>query len=110
VSARERVEKFGVSGGVVVVVGPRARTLAFAVERALFDRGSSAVVLRGTDAAWRATAGAVRDAGLVAVVALDAAAGETDAASLVLESKADESPEAQARDALGAMAKRGWLK
>jgi sulfate adenylyltransferase large subunit len=111
VSVRERAEKFGVSGGIVVVTGPRARALAFAIERALFDRRGSAVLLRGTDASWRATAGAVRDAGLVAIVALETAvAGEHDAASLVLESHADADPEAEAREALGAMAKRGWLK
>jgi bifunctional enzyme CysN/CysC len=62
VSARERVERFGASGGIVVVTGERALALAFAIERALFDRGASAAVLGPPGAGAGAGAGAARGA------------------------------------------------
>jgi bifunctional enzyme CysN/CysC len=113
VSARERLERFGTSGGIVAVTGEEARSLAFALERALFDRGAAAVVVPTTagDPAGLATARAVRDAGLlaIAIVASGASGADTDEA-LVVESSRTGTFDAQARPILDALRARGWTK
>ncbi len=77
VSARERRDRFGVSGAIVLLAGPSAggtHPLAHAVERRLFDGGGSAVLLSADDAVrWIPAARAIADAGLLAVVSVDAA-------------------------------------
>ncbi len=77
VSAKERRDRFGVSGAIVLLVGPIGSALppiAHTLERRLFDHGGSAVLLSADDAVrFIPTARAVADAGLLAVVALDAA-------------------------------------
>jgi hypothetical protein len=107
VSARERRERLGVKGGIVLVTGDGARALAFAIERALFDRGGSAVVVAGG-----APAQAVREAGLIAIVVVEAgsptAAGDDE--TLVIIRHAGTPLEADARTAVGSIAARGWVK
>jgi hypothetical protein len=61
VSRAERRERLGHGAAIVVVEGDLAAV--YAVERALFDRGRLAVVVRGA-----AEAAAAEEAGLVAVV------------------------------------------
>jgi sulfate adenylyltransferase large subunit len=107
VSARERVERFGVSGGIVVLAGQGAAALAFAVERALFDRGASAVVLDGAGA-WLGAARAVRDAGLLAIVAGEKAPGLADEEAIVVGPTPGTADEA-AQAVLRRVAERGWL-
>jgi bifunctional enzyme CysN/CysC/sulfate adenylyltransferase subunit 1 len=120
VSTRERRQRFGVAGGLVFLVTPPeapAAPLAYAVERALFDRGGSAVLLSAEDGGrWLASARAVADAGLLALVSVEASAlgelrtraSEDEARTLVVE-LAGRSPEDGAKVAVDAIAKRGWL-
>jgi bifunctional enzyme CysN/CysC len=86
VSVRERRDRFGVSGAIVLLAGPFGGTtppLAHALERRVFDHGGSAVLLPADDAVrWIPTARAVADAGLLAVVSLDAALLDAARASL----------------------------
>ncbi len=67
-----RRARFGASGGMVLVTAPtdsQADALAFAVERRLFECGASGAVIRGRGGpSSLAAAGAVRDAGLIALV------------------------------------------
>jgi bifunctional enzyme CysN/CysC len=69
----ERRARFGTSGGVVLVIGAteaQAESLAYTLERRLFDCAASAVVVAGRmGAGGLAMAAAIRDAGLLAVVA-----------------------------------------
>jgi sulfate adenylyltransferase large subunit len=115
VSARERVERFGVTGGIVVVAGEGARSLAFAIERALFDRGGSAVIVEpGPAADTLAAARAVRDAGLLALVPLVPTSGPRPAETgvVVVEARGGSTPDDaddQANDAVDALASRGLL-
>jgi hypothetical protein len=106
VSAKERRERFGVAGGIVVVTGEGAQALAFAIERALFDRGASAVVLGAGAGAARA----LRDAGLLAVVVAGGApAGIGADEALVVQAEPGASPDAQARAVIDGLRKRGWV-
>jgi bifunctional enzyme CysN/CysC/sulfate adenylyltransferase subunit 1 len=73
VSPSERRERVG--HAALAVVAKDART-AYAVERALFDRGALAAVVRGEHAV--AAAGAFVDAGLVAIVLASDAGGLED--------------------------------
>jgi bifunctional enzyme CysN/CysC len=122
VSARERAERFGVSGGILVVAGAdegAARALAFAVERRLFDQGSSAVLLAGGDGApagghepgWLLAARAIKDAGLLAIVTL---AGKTGPAhvegAMVVEPRPGTPLEQDARAVVASMVDRGWAR
>jgi bifunctional enzyme CysN/CysC len=120
VSTRERRQRFGVAGGIVVLVTPPgspASPLAHAVERVLFDRGGSTVLVSAEDGGrWLTTARAVADAGLLAVVTVEAGAlgelrtrlAEDDERALIVE-LAGRSPEDGAKAAIAAIAKRGWL-
>jgi bifunctional enzyme CysN/CysC len=119
VSARERAERFGVAGGIVVLTGPSALACAFAVERALFDRGGSAVLLSGdraggagSDPAWLVAARAVRDAGLLALVTLEngEAQGLAEAEALVIARPAAGPLEDVARSVIEALKVRGWAR
>ncbi len=121
VSPKERRQRFGVSGGIVLLAaltgsGPKA--LGYAVERAVFDAGGSAVLLWGTGASgWLAGARAVADAGLLAVVAVEAATLEehkarvvgTDDERLLVVEATGPAVEENARLAVDALKKRGWL-
>jgi sulfate adenylyltransferase large subunit len=123
VSAKERRQRFGVGGGIVLLVTPpggRSAPLAYAVERALFDRGGSAALLSAEGGArWLSAARAVADAGLLAVVSIDAdalgdqraRAVEDEGRLLVIDPAAGPAPsvEASARRVVDAVAKRGWL-
>jgi bifunctional enzyme CysN/CysC len=104
VSARERAERFGVSGGIVVVTGEGAQALAFAMERTLFDRGASAVVLGPEPGA---AARAVRDAGLLAIVVGD---GVRDDGVLIVEARPGQGAESGARAAIDQLKARGWVR
>jgi hypothetical protein len=124
VSARERRQRFGVSGGIVLLVTPpggRSGPLAYAVERALFDRGGSAVLLSAEGGArWLSAARAVADAGLLAVVTIDSAevneqrarAAEDEGRLLVIDESAAAAPSAEegAKLVVDAVVKRGWLR
>ena len=75
VSPNERRERLGHAGGAVVVVGDGGtlhRARAFAIERALFDRGVVSVVVSGAEAVVAARA--FVEAGVVAVCVVDEAA------------------------------------
>ena len=126
VSAKERRRRFGVGGGIVLLVTPaaggvgRSAPLAYAVERALFDRGGSAALLSAEGGArWLSAARAVADAGLLAVVTIDAdavndqraRAAEDEGRLLVIEAAASAaaSVEAGAKIVVDAIAARGWL-
>jgi|CZKU01.1.fsa_nt_gi bifunctional enzyme CysN/CysC len=126
VSPKERRQRFGVGGGIVLLVTPagggagRSAPLAYAVERALFDRGGSAALLSAEGGArWLAAARAVAGAGLLAVVTIDAdalneqraRAAEDEGRLLVIEGAASAAPsvEAGARMVVDAIAARGWL-
>jgi bifunctional enzyme CysN/CysC len=126
VSAKERRQRFGVGGGIVLLVTPaaggvgRSAPLAYAVERALFDRGGSAALLSAEGGArWLSAARAVADAGLLAVVTIDAdavneqraRAAEDEGRLLVIEAAASgaASVEAGAKIVVDAIAARGWL-
>jgi sulfate adenylyltransferase subunit 1 (EFTu-like GTPase family) len=119
VSARERRQRFGVAGGIVLLVAPAGRSapLAYAVERALFDRGGSAVLLSAeAGARWLSAARAVADAGLLAVVSIDASALEEQRARasadeerlIVVEAGAASTAEG-VRLVVDALARRGWF-
>jgi bifunctional enzyme CysN/CysC len=73
VSDGDRRARFGASGGVVLVIAStdwQAESLGIAVERRLFECGASGAVIRGRGGPSSfAAAGAVRDAGLIALVA-----------------------------------------
>ncbi|HLK41226.1 MAG TPA: sulfate adenylyltransferase subunit CysN [Polyangiaceae bacterium] len=79
VSSRERRGRIGASRGVVLVSGGegagdeggRAEALAYAVERALFDRGVVTVVLPSAGVGGLAAARAVADAGMLVLVVAD---------------------------------------
>jgi sulfate adenylyltransferase large subunit len=77
VSDKERRDRFGVSGAILLLAGPFGEAmppLAYAIERRLFDHGGSAVLLVADDAGrWIPAARAVAGAGLLAVVSLDMA-------------------------------------
>jgi bifunctional enzyme CysN/CysC/sulfate adenylyltransferase subunit 1 len=122
VSAKERRQRFGVGGGIVLLVtapGGRSAPLAYAVERALFDRGGSAALLSAEGGArWLSAARAVAGAGLLAVVTIDAdavneqraRAAEDEGRLLVVEGLTPAlSVEAAAKAVVDAIAKRGWL-
>jgi sulfate adenylyltransferase large subunit len=116
VSARERHERFGVSGGIVIVTGKGAQALAFAIERALFDRGGSAVVLAIADAgdggavATLSAARALRDAGLLALVwAADAAPSVREGDAVVIDASGPGGLEVGARSALDVLRARSWI-
>jgi sulfate adenylyltransferase large subunit len=126
VSAKERRQRFGVGGGIVLLVVPagaaagRSPAFAYAVERALFDRGGSAALLSAEGGArWLSAARAVADAGLLAVVTIDAEAlneqraraAEDEGRLLVVEGAATSAPsvEAGAKIVVDAIARRGWL-
>jgi bifunctional enzyme CysN/CysC len=137
VSARERRDRFGVSGAIVLVASPSgvgARPLAHALERRLFDRGASAVLLSAEDAGrWVPIARAIADAGLLAIVSLDAAllddararAASEESRLLVVRSRAPDavpakpasnavdvdavSPDAGAEVVVKALRARGWM-
>jgi bifunctional enzyme CysN/CysC len=137
VSARERRDRFGVSGAIVLVAGSSdagARPLAHALERRLFDGGASAVLLSAEDAArWVPIARAMADAGLLVVVSLDAAllddararAASEEGRLLVVRSTAPDavpskpasnavdveaiSPDAGAEVVVKALRARGWI-
>jgi sulfate adenylyltransferase large subunit len=103
VSPHERRERIGHAPAVVIVKGGRA--LAFAIERAFFDRGLVSVVVVGAHAA--AAAAACVEAGVVAVCAVD----EATAADLVARIAADRVIDAGAdvESALRALETRGIL-
>src|ERR1019366_2535319 len=70
VSPKERRQRFGVGGGIVLLVTPagggagRSAPLAYAVERALFDRGGSAALLSAEGGArWLAAGRAAGEGG-----------------------------------------------
>jgi bifunctional enzyme CysN/CysC len=70
VSPRERADKLGQAGRAVLVGGPRARHLAYALERRLYDLGHAAHVVAFDGEPAEAVALAVRacaDAGLIAL-------------------------------------------
>ncbi len=80
ISERERVEKLGSKGAIVVVsgrAGSGVNALAYAIERRLFDASVVATVLPSAEAS---AAHAVAKAGLVGVVAIE---GAFDVAALV---------------------------
>jgi bifunctional enzyme CysN/CysC len=89
VSAKERRDRFGVSGAIVLLAGSSSgatHPLAHAIERQLFDGGASAVLLYADDAVrWLPAARAVADAGLLAVVSVDAAELEAARAGAAAE-------------------------
>ena len=126
VSAKERRQRFGVGGGIVLLVtrpgdgDGRSAPLAYAVERALFDRGGSVALLSAEGGArWLSAARAVADAGLLAVVTIDAdavneqraRAAEDEGRLLVIDESASAAPsvEARAKLVVDAIAARGWL-
>jgi bifunctional enzyme CysN/CysC len=123
VSARERRQKFGVAGGIVLLAAPAGRgaPLGYALERALFDRGGSAVLLSAEGGAaaqkgWLSAARAVADAGLLALVSIEAAAVEeqrarasADEERLLIVEVANSSVGEDVRLVLEALSKRGWL-
>jgi sulfate adenylyltransferase large subunit len=119
VSARERRQRFGVAGGIVLVVtAPGASSsVAFSVERALFDKGGSAVVLSAEGGArWLTAARAVADAGILALVPIDAASLEeqrshaaAEEARLLVVDASTTAPGEGAKLVLSALAHRGWL-
>jgi sulfate adenylyltransferase large subunit len=120
VSARERRLRFGVGGGIVLLATPAGavpQALGYAVERALFDAGGSAVLLSTEGAgSWIAAARAVADAGLLAVVPVDASTldehrsrAQGDEERLLVVEATGASLEESARLAVSALSKRGWL-
>ncbi len=119
VSARERRQRFGVAGGIVLLAAPAGRgaPLAYALERALFDRGGSAVLLSAEGGArWLSAARAVADAGLLALVSIEAAAApeqraraSADEERLLVVEVATSSVGEDVRLVLEALTKRGWL-
>jgi bifunctional enzyme CysN/CysC len=119
VSANERRQRFGVAGGIVLLVAAPGRSapLAFAVERALFDRGGSAVLLSAEGGArWLSAARAIADAGLLALVSIEAPALEeqraragSDEERLLVVDAATSSVAEGARLVVESLAKRGWL-
>lgn len=94
VSDAERRERLGHAGAAVVVSGEGARAAAFAVERALFDRGCVAAVV-ASDAA-----GACVAAGIVAVVVAGDVAGAVRVDAAAKDPGADA---VRALEALGAI-------
>jgi sulfate adenylyltransferase large subunit len=131
VSPSERRQRFGVQGAIVFLVtsavpqagaassasGRSSASLAYAVERALFDRGGSGVLLSAEGGArWLSAARAVADAGLLAVVSIDAAALEeqraraaSDEERLVVVDASAASVDEGAKLVIAALVKRGWL-
>jgi bifunctional enzyme CysN/CysC len=120
VSARERRLRFGVGGGIVLLATPAGavpQALGYAVERALFDAGGSGVLLSTEGAgSWIAAARAVADAGLLAVVPVDASTLEEhrsraqgDEERLLVVEAGGASLEESARLTVAALSKRGWL-
>jgi bifunctional enzyme CysN/CysC len=120
VSARERRHRFGVAGGIVLLVVPAGaapQALGYAVERALFDAGGSAVLLSAEgSASWVTAARAVADAGLLAIIPVDASTldahrsrAPADEARLLVVEAAGGSLEESARLAVAALSKRGWV-
>ena len=79
VSARERRERLGQVGAVVTLSASgeaEASSLAFTLERALFDAGRVAVVLHGASGAQRESADACARGGLIAVLAVSSSGDE----------------------------------
>ena len=119
VSAKERRQRFGVAGGIVLLASgaDRAGALAFAVERALFDRGGSVILLSAeAGARWLSAARAVADAGLLAVVSIDTASLEeqrtraaADEERLVAVDASSASLAEDVRRVIDALTKRGWI-
>ncbi len=119
VSAKERRQRFGVAGGIVLLASSadRSAALAYAVERALFDRGGSVVLLSAeAGARWLSAARAVADAGLLALVSIDAAALEdqrtrasADEERLLVMTPSSASLSEDVRLVVDALAKRGWV-
>ena len=119
VSVRERRQRFGVAGGIVLLVAPAGRStpLAYAVERALFDRGGSAVLLSAeAGARWLSAARGIADAGLLALVSIDTAALEeqrarasSDEERLLVVDTSGASVADGTRLVVDALTKRGWL-
>ncbi len=87
VRAGERRQRFGASPGVLLFGGSSGVApleLAYAVERRFFDSGASGVVLSARPLASRiATARAVAEAGLLAIVPVDSA--QLDEAAVMAE-------------------------
>ena len=118
VSAKERRQRFGVAGGIVLLVTPPGRSvpLAYAVERTVFDRGGSAVVLSAEGGRWLSSARAVADAGLLVLVSIEAdvleeqrARASSDEERLLVVEVTTPSPAEGARLVVHALAKRGWI-
>jgi bifunctional enzyme CysN/CysC len=120
VSARERRQRFGVAGGIVLLAAPAGsapQPLGYALERALFDAGGSAVLLSAEGAtSWLTAARAVADAGLLAIVPVEASTLEEhrsrapgDEERLLVVEASGASLEESARLAVDALTKRGWV-
>jgi bifunctional enzyme CysN/CysC len=120
VSAKERRERFGVAGGIVLLASgaDRSAAMAYAVERALFDRGGSVVLLSAeAGARWLSAARAVADAGLLAVVSIDPASVEeqrarasADEERLLVVDASSASIAEGVRLVADALTKRGWVR
>ncbi len=116
VSARERRQRFGVAGGIVLLATPPGSSgLGYAVERALFDRGGSVVLLSAAGGRWLSGAKAVADAGLLAIVSVEPSALEeqrvrvADDPRLLVVDASGESVVEGAKRVLAALSERGWL-
>jgi bifunctional enzyme CysN/CysC len=129
VSASERRERIGHTGGLVLVLGAgdAARAAAYAIERHLFDRGCSAAVLEGAREGDARTTGAdERDlraaafgvhAGLIVIaVRVEDSPGRAEpwrarlGGDRVLEVQiAGREPEAAAEDAWSQVERAGWF-
>jgi bifunctional enzyme CysN/CysC len=104
VTARERAERTGQTGDVIVVRGPSAaaRVLAFALERRLYDLGHAAYVLNLAEAPPEAAALAVRacrEAGLLTICPTDQ----------VIEAALEVSTDDSVEKILAQLASRGQL-
>ncbi|MDT4332083.1 sulfate adenylyltransferase subunit CysN [Methylomonas sp. MED-D] len=66
VSAEERASRFGQSANIVALIGADAKTMAYHLERRLFDTGHAATVLEHGDAYLAA---AIKHAGLICLCA-----------------------------------------
>ena len=88
-SVKERRDRFGVAGAILLVAGPFSGSmppLAHAIERRLYDGGGSAVLLYADDAVrWIPAARSIADAGLLAVVSLESALLDAARAAIASE-------------------------
>ncbi|WP_445372623.1 sulfate adenylyltransferase subunit CysN [Methylomonas sp. HW2-6] len=78
VTAEERASRFGQTATIVALAGADAKTMAYHLERRLFDTGHAATVLEQADSALAA---AIKNAGLICLAVGFAA----DAADLVFD-------------------------